>query len=69
MKTEQFLKQNHPHIHIYVTGAKDALNYRGFDDFMVYYTLLSMGVPKRYIQYIGKEERDKRVNKTEIKNN
>jgi len=54
---------------IYIAGAKEALNHRGYDDFMVYYTLLSMGVPKDSIQDIGKEERDKRVNKMEIKNN
>jgi len=54
---------------IYIAGAKEALNYRGYDDVMVYYTLLSMGVPKDAIKDIGKEERDNMVNKTEIKNN
>ena len=44
----------------YIAGAKEALNYRGYDDFMVYYTLLSMGVPTIEIDYIGKAEREKR---------
>ena len=51
----------------YVEGAKSALNYRGFDDYMVYYTLLAMGIDKTYIDHIGKDERNKRTNKTELK--
>ena len=67
MKISQFLLRNHAHMHIYVTGAKHALNYRGFDDYMVYYTLLSMGIPTEHIDYIGKDERNKRDNKMELK--
>tara|TARA_Y100000310_G_C20526890_1_gene736496 strand:- start:523 stop:741 length:219 start_codon:yes stop_codon:yes gene_type:complete len=52
---------------MYVKGAKDALNYRGFDDYMVYYTLLSMGVPIKHIDHLGKDERNKRYNKMELK--
>ena len=43
----------------YIAGAKAALNYRGFDDYMVYYTLLAMGMPSEDISNIGKEERDR----------
>ncbi len=41
----------------YIAGAKEALNYRGFDDYMVYYTLIGMGMPSDLIDHIGKEER------------
>ena len=44
----------------YVAGAKAALNYRGFDDYMVYYTLLAMGISPSAIKHIGKSEREKR---------
>ena len=54
---------------IYVAGAKAALNYRGYDDFMVYYTLLSMGLPASAINHIGKEEREKREELSGIKRN
>ena len=53
----------------YVAGAKNALNYRGFDDYMVYYTLLSMGISKTYIEHIGSEEREIILNKAQIKSN
>ena len=53
----------------YVAGAKNALNYRGFDDYMVYYTLLSMGISKTYIEHIGREEREIILNKAQIKSN
>ena len=46
----------------YVAGAKAALNYRGYDDYMVYYTLIAMGVKPSAIGHIGKEEREKRDN-------
>ena len=46
----------------YVDGARDALNYRGFDDCMVYYTLLSMGISTEYIDHLGKAEREKKRN-------
>ena len=46
----------------YIAGAKAALNYRGYDDYMVYYTLIAMGVPASAIGHIGKAERDKRDN-------
>ena len=55
MKISQFLLRNHAHMNIYITGAKHALNYRGFDDYMVYYTLLAMGIPREHIDYIGKD--------------
>ena len=67
MKIKEFLSQNHAHMHIYITGAKHALNYRGFDDYMVYYTLLAMGIPREHIDYIGKDERNKRENKMKLK--
>ena len=50
----------------FVAGAKAALNHRGFDDYMVYYTLIAMGIDKTYIDHIGKDERNKRTNKTEL---
>jgi hypothetical protein len=53
----------------FVAGAKAALNYRGYDDFMVYYTLLSMGVPVSDIDHIGKSEREKREESSGIKRN
>ena len=53
----------------FVAGAKSALNYRGFDDYMVYYTLLSMGISKTYIEHIGREEREIILNKAQIKSN
>ena len=53
----------------YVAGAKNALNYRGFDDYMVYYTLLAMGISPSAIKHIGKAEREKREELSEIKRN
>tara|TARA_R100000152_G_C6747789_1_gene171367 strand:+ start:854 stop:1135 length:282 start_codon:yes stop_codon:yes gene_type:complete len=53
----------------YVAGAKNALNYRGFDDYMVYYTLLSMGIPPSAIEHIGREEREKQGELSGIKEN
>ena len=60
---------NIQYTHPYVAGAKDALNHRGFDDLMVYYTLLAMDVPVKYIYHIGKDEREKRVNRVKSKLN
>ena len=54
---------------MYVRGAKEALNYRGFDDYMVYYTLLAMGVPTTFIDHLGKAEREKREELSGIKRN
>jgi len=53
----------------YVAGAKAALNHRGFDDYMVYYTLLSMGISPSAIDHIGKAEREKREELSGIKEN
>ena len=53
----------------YVAGAKAALNYRGYDDFMVYYTLLAMGISTSAIKHIGKAEREKREELSGIKRN
>lgn len=53
----------------FVAGAKAALNHRGYDDFMVYYTLLSMGIPTSAIDHIGKAEREKREELSGIKEN
>ena len=53
----------------YVAGAKAALNYRGYDDFMVYYTLLAMGISPSAIKHIGKSEREKRGELSGIKTN
>jgi hypothetical protein len=53
----------------FVAGAKAALNHRGYDDFMVYYTLLSMGIPTSAIDHIGKAEREKREELSGIKAN
>ena len=47
----------------YIAGAKSALNFRGFDDYMVYYTLIGMGVNPSAISHIGKAEREKRESK------
>lgn len=55
--------------HCYVDGAKAALNHRGYDDSMVYYTLISMGVCNEYVEYIGKAEREKREELSGIKRN
>ena len=46
----------------YIAGAKAALNNIGYDDYMVYYTLIAMGVPASAIGHIGKAVRDKRDN-------
>ena len=53
----------------YIAGAKAALNHRGYDDSMVYYTLISMGVCNKYVEYIGKAEREKREELSGIKRN
>ena len=53
----------------YVAGAAAALKHRGLTDCEIYDTLLSMGIPERNINHIGKEEREKREELNGIKRN
>ena len=54
-------------ISTYVAGAKAALKHKGFTDLEIYDTLLAMRIDKTYIDHIGKDERNKRDNKMELK--
>ena len=69
MKKKYALRECFGEMESYVDGAREALNYRGFDDFMVYYTLLAMGVPTSDIDHIGRTEREKREELSGIKRN
>ena len=62
MKKKYALRECFGEMESYVDGAREALNYRGFDDYMVYCTLLSMGVPITSIDNLGKAEREKERN-------
>jgi len=62
MKKNYALREYFEEMESYVDGAREALNYKGYDDFMVYCTLLSMGIPTIYIDHLGKEKREKKRN-------